>query len=135
MQFDGQHIAITGASSGIGREMALALAPRAKALVLLAWPILIASRWLAEFIPLATPAWLDTAVGVVALAAGFALLSQRVLTGGLAVAAIACFVLHSRREEAHCLRVFGDDYRRYMQRVPAFNVLRGLWRRVRHARS
>ena len=74
-------------------------------------------------------------LGYAMLAAGFALLSQRMLTGGLAAMAIACFVLHSRREEAHCLALFGDEYRRYMQRVPAFNAVTGFWRLLRHARS
>lgn len=74
-------------------------------------------------------------LGYTMLAAGFALLSQRMLTGGLAVTAIACFFLHSRREEAHCMQVFGDEYRRYMRSVPAFNAPLGLWRAARHARS
>ena len=74
-------------------------------------------------------------LGYALLAAGFALLSQRVVTGCFAGVAIACFYLHSRREDSYCSEHLGEEYRRYEREVPAFNAVAGLWRLFRRARS
>lgn len=53
----------------------------------------------------------------------------------IAVGAVA-FVLATfdfRKVDARNLRKFGDDYRRYMERVPAWNFVAGFWRWVRRS--
>jgi protein-S-isoprenylcysteine O-methyltransferase Ste14 len=66
-------------------------------------------------------------LGYALMAAGFALLSQHVVTVTLGAGAIATFYIHTLHEEAFCAKRFGEQYRTYMQRVPRFNAVRGLW--------
>jgi protein-S-isoprenylcysteine O-methyltransferase Ste14 len=72
-------------------------------------------------------------LGYVLLAVGFALLSQRALTVALGGGAVLMFYVHALREEAYCVKHLGERYRTYMQRVPRFNALSGIWRYWRTA--
>lgn len=67
-------------------------------------------------------------LGYMFLFAGFALISQHWITGLLALIAIAFLHFSVSMEEQANLDKFGDDYHDYIQRVPRYNVLLGLWR-------
>jgi protein-S-isoprenylcysteine O-methyltransferase Ste14 len=64
---------------------------------------------------------------------GFMLSSQRWAVIVLGTLAIAFFYLQAVAEEKYCYGKFGEDYRLYAQRVPRFNLLLGIARRVRKA--
>ncbi|MEJ2207503.1 MAG: isoprenylcysteine carboxylmethyltransferase family protein, partial [Anaerolineae bacterium] len=70
-------------------------------------------------------------LGYVLLACGFALLSQHWLALVLAAVGVAAFYRQAIEEEKECLARFGPAYGRYRQRVPRFNALLGLARRLR----
>ena len=70
-------------------------------------------------------------LGYILLDATFALISQHRVVVSLAAAAGVCLCLHSMAEERAMLEEFGDAYRRYMQQVPRFDMLRGTWRALR----
>jgi protein-S-isoprenylcysteine O-methyltransferase Ste14 len=65
------------------------------------------------------------------LACGFALLAQNWLALVLAALGIGAFYLQAVEEEKDCLLRFSEAYERYRQRVPRFNVVLGLMRRLR----
>lgn len=65
------------------------------------------------------------------LAVAGALYSQRPLVAGLGVAAIVALLVDFRRADARNVEKFGDEYVRYMARVPGWNPIAGLWR-LRH---
>jgi protein-S-isoprenylcysteine O-methyltransferase Ste14 len=65
-------------------------------------------------------------LGYILLAAGFALLSQHGMVLLLGAIAVTCFVLQSLAEERYCLAQLGEPYRRYLRRVPRFNVPLGI---------
>jgi protein-S-isoprenylcysteine O-methyltransferase Ste14 len=67
-------------------------------------------------------------LGYALLNVGFALLSQRVATVALGCGAVTMFDIHALHEDVHCTKHLGEPYRTYMQRVPRFNVLLGMWR-------
>jgi protein-S-isoprenylcysteine O-methyltransferase Ste14 len=67
-------------------------------------------------------------LGYILLAAGFALLSQHTATLLLGAVAVTSFVLQALAEERTCLAHLGEPYRRYLHRVPRFNVLLGIIR-------
>jgi polyhydroxybutyrate depolymerase len=60
----------------------------------------------------------------------FGLLAQRVPVTVLAVAASAFLYLSAVLEEGECLEKFGDAYRDYTTRVPRFNLVLGVLRRL-----
>jgi len=70
-------------------------------------------------------------LGYMAMAACFTLLSQRWYAVVLALVGCVFFILHTLREEKILLERFGDAYRVYMGRVPRFNILLGVMRRIR----
>lgn len=70
-------------------------------------------------------------LGYMAMAACFALLSQRWYSVVLAVVGNAFFILHACQEEKSLLERFGDSYREYMGKVPRFNVVIGVVRWIR----
>jgi protein-S-isoprenylcysteine O-methyltransferase Ste14 len=59
------------------------------------------------------------------------ILSLHWLVWVLGFAGMGCMVLIVIEAEAQLLEKFGADYRTYMQEVPRFNILLGLWRRMR----
>jgi protein-S-isoprenylcysteine O-methyltransferase Ste14 len=70
-------------------------------------------------------------LGYMLLAGGFALLSQHAAVLLLAAIASVCFYLQAVQEERFCLAQFGEPYRRYLQRVPRFNLALGIIRWLR----
>lgn len=70
-------------------------------------------------------------LGYILLGLGFAGLSQHLLVAAIALLAAVAFHVLSRMEEASCVRTLGEEYGKYMRRVPRFNFLAGLlrWRR------
>ena len=67
-------------------------------------------------------------MGYMLLGFGFALLRQHWAIILLAVLEAVFFYLQALEEEKICLSKFGEDYRRYSQRVPRFNFILGLVR-------
>lgn len=67
-------------------------------------------------------------MGYMLLGFGFALLRQHWAIILLAVLGAVFFYLQALEEEKICLSKFGEDYRRYSQRVPRFNFILGLMR-------
>jgi protein-S-isoprenylcysteine O-methyltransferase Ste14 len=49
----------------------------------------------------------------------------------LGTAGMVCVVLFTRREDQNLIEKFGDDYVRYMQRVPGMNIFGGIIRLIR----
>lgn len=70
-------------------------------------------------------------LGYMFLFAGFALISQNWITALLAVLAIGFLHFNVSIEEQANLEKFGNDYHDYIQRVPRYNILLGLWRTFR----
>ena len=48
---------------------------------------------------------------------------------------MACMYAVSRREEKYLVEKFGERYERYMQSVPAMNLLAGLANRLRRSKG
>lgn len=61
----------------------------------------------------------------------FMLLSQHRIISMLGVVAIVFFYLHALAEERSCIVEFGAAYREYMERVPRFNIITGMFRALR----
>lgn len=49
----------------------------------------------------------------------------------LGLPGIILLYVGSRREDDLLLKQFGDEYKDYMNQVPAMNILTGLWRKIR----
>lgn len=69
-------------------------------------------------------------LGYIFFACGFALLSQHWIAVLLAGAVAACFYLQAVLEERNCLAQFGERYAQYLRRVPRFNIVLGVLRRM-----
>ena len=67
-------------------------------------------------------------LGYMFLACGFAFLSQHWLVMVLAAVGMAAFYYQAVAEEKQCLVRLGSAYRQYMQRVPRFNLILGVFR-------
>jgi protein-S-isoprenylcysteine O-methyltransferase Ste14 len=70
-------------------------------------------------------------LGYMLLAWGFAALSQHWLTVLLAGVSTMLFYLQAAAEERTCLARLGEPYKQYLQRVPRFNLILGIVRRMR----
>jgi protein-S-isoprenylcysteine O-methyltransferase Ste14 len=70
-------------------------------------------------------------LGYILLALGFAALSQHWLTALLAAVSTTLFYLQAAAEERTCLARLGEPYKQYLQRVPRFNLILGIVRRMR----
>lgn len=68
-------------------------------------------------------------VGYMMLALGFILLNQNVLSLIFGAGMIVFLFLQIREEELSCIEYYGDAYRRYMEKVPRVNWIKGwiLW--------
>jgi len=60
------------------------------------------------------------------------LLSQHWLIVIMGILGIACMYLISRQEDQRLIEKFGDDYKRYMQKVPRMNPVAGVMQLLRH---
>jgi protein-S-isoprenylcysteine O-methyltransferase Ste14 len=69
--------------------------------------------------------------GYMLLASGFTLLSQHWITVLLAILSVFFFYVQAVQEERYCLTQFGERYANYLQRVPRFNLIQGIWRNLR----
>jgi protein-S-isoprenylcysteine O-methyltransferase Ste14 len=69
-------------------------------------------------------AWVLINVGVMLIAQHWLI----VVIGGLSM---VCAYLDLFKEEQRCIEKFGDEYRRYMEKVPRINLLLGLIRAIR----
>ena len=65
------------------------------------------------------------------LAVAFALYSQSLIVVILGLLAIAAFLVDFRRADVRNIEKFGEPYVEYMNRVPGWNPVAGLWR-LRH---
>jgi len=70
-------------------------------------------------------------LGYMMLNVGFSLLSQHIFIVAMSACAIICFYMQTLEEEKYCLRYLGDSYIQYMKRVPRFNFLTGILRRLK----
>ncbi|MBL7067016.1 MAG: isoprenylcysteine carboxylmethyltransferase family protein [Candidatus Marinimicrobia bacterium] len=57
--------------------------------------------------------------------------SQHWLTAIIGIPGMVCVYLISRQEDQRLIEKFGDDYKRYMQKVPRMNLLAGVVRLIR----
>ena len=73
-------------------------------------------------------------LGDTLLACGFALLSQHGDAALLVAVGALCFYMQAVREEEYCLARFGEPYERYRRRVPRFNIVLGVIRRLREGK-
>lgn len=67
-------------------------------------------------------------LGYMLLACGFALLSQHWGAFLLAVSVVSLFYIQAVQEERYCLSRFWEMYAQYLERVPRFNILLGMFR-------
>jgi len=72
-------------------------------------------------------------LGYSLLTVGFMLLSQHWLIVIFGLAATICFYLQAVVEERYCRASFGSAYDSYLRRVPRFNFLLGLLRKLTRA--
>ncbi len=70
-------------------------------------------------------------LGYMMLNIGFTMLSQHLIIAAMSALAIICLYVQTVEEEKYCLRYLGDSYVQYMKRVPRFNFLTGIFRRLR----
>lgn len=61
-----------------------------------------------------------------------ALIGQHWLLGVLAVVGMALLYIDTFKADEACVEKFGEEYVRYMQRVPRVNFVAGLWRLLVH---
>jgi protein-S-isoprenylcysteine O-methyltransferase Ste14 len=73
-------------------------------------------------------------LGYSLLVTGLTLLNPNPATVTLSVLAIAGFVIQAVAEERFLVRTMGRAYVDYQERVPSFDLVRGLWRRWRRRR-
>jgi protein-S-isoprenylcysteine O-methyltransferase Ste14 len=69
--------------------------------------------------------------GYMLLTCGFALLSQHWVAVLFAILSVVFFYVQAAQEERHCLARYGEPYNRYLQSVPRFNLIQGVWRVLR----
>ena len=70
-------------------------------------------------------------LGYIFLTWGFALLSQHWVTFLLAIVGMTFFYAQAMFEEKYCLAQFGEPYALYLQRIPRFNIVLGILRKLR----
>jgi len=71
----------------------------------------------------------------VLLAVALPLIARHWLVALPGAAAIFIYYHDTFAEESACVRKFGDDYRRYMERVPRLNFAAGIVRRLRERKE
>ena len=59
------------------------------------------------------------------------LIAQDWLNTVVGFMAIALFYIDIAQADQSLIEKFGDDYKRYMEKVPRFNIILGLWRWIR----
>ena len=78
---------------------------------------------------------IDRFLGVVLLLCASILISQHWLTAIMGVPCIVQMPIWMRKSEEHLIRKFGDDYKRYMERVPRMNFVVGIIRLLRRGKE
>lgn len=68
------------------------------------------------------------------LSLGLILIAQDWVIAIIGVAAMVVVYLGTRQEDRYCVEKFGDDYKRYMQSVPAVDLFTGVIRLLRRRR-
>ncbi len=68
------------------------------------------------------------------LSLGLILIAQNWVIAIIGVAAMVVVYLGTRQEDRYCVEKFGDDYKRYMQSVPAVDLFTGIIRLLRRRR-
>lgn len=68
------------------------------------------------------------------LSLGLILIAQNWVIAIIGVAAMVVVYLGTRQEDRYCVEKFGDDYKRYMQSVPAVDLFTGVIRLLRRRR-
>lgn len=69
-------------------------------------------------------------LGYILLVLGFMCIHQNWICTVIGVTIVLSLYLQAKAEEEHCIRKFGDEYLSYMRRVPRFNVVLGIMRRM-----
>jgi protein-S-isoprenylcysteine O-methyltransferase Ste14 len=69
------------------------------------------------------------------MAAAVALVSQHPVVIAMGAVAVGLACIDFRTVDARNVAKFGDEYREYMERVPGWNPVAGLWRRIRRSRT
>jgi protein-S-isoprenylcysteine O-methyltransferase Ste14 len=69
------------------------------------------------------------------MAVAVALVSQHLVVIIMGAVAFVLSCVDFRTVDARCIEKFGDDYREYMERVPGWNFIAGLWRWIRRRRT
>lgn len=66
-------------------------------------------------------------LGSALFSVGLMLLIQSIPSALLGIVAIICFGVASKKEDAHNIGKFGDRYKRYIDKVPMWNIFKGVW--------
>ena len=74
-------------------------------------------------------------LGYILLVTGFAIMSFKLITTALALFAILFFYLQAVTEEEQCKQTLGQQYQDYLNRVPRFNIIIGVFRLLQNRNS
>ncbi|HEX75056.1 MAG TPA: isoprenylcysteine carboxylmethyltransferase family protein [Dehalococcoidia bacterium] len=66
-------------------------------------------------------------LGTTIWAVGVMLVFQSILSIVLGIATIFCCWMASKKEEQHNLHKFGEEYKKYLEKVPMWNSIKGVW--------
>ena len=70
-------------------------------------------------------------LGYILLDIGFVLLSLHWVKIIIGMTALLFFYLQTKSEDEYCLQIFGKEYEKYCDEVPAINPIMGFWRKLK----